>query len=160
MSKFLSLFVCCILLQSLCAQNNCLQQLDKEGIYLRTDFWRGTTMVKGTQSKSVGFFFRQIEPEFNNFPIAQKMFKKAQKDNKIAFAAGMVGLAGIMAGLILNTSAIDSDGNITNHKKFDAGNGIMLGSAVLTLAVAVPFRARSDRKLADAVWQRNREMMQ
>ncbi len=159
MSKLFSIFACFVILPALSAQNTCLEQLDKEGIYLRSEFWRGTTMVKGTQSKTVGFLFRHIAPEFEQYPVSRKLFKNAQRNNKAAFFTGLIGITGMITGLALNTSAIDEYGNITNQKKFNAGNGLILGSAVFTLAVAVPLRIKSERQLADAVWARNREVM-
>lgn len=149
-----------LLLSSLSAQNKCLEQLDQEGIFLRSEFWRGLTFVKGTQSSSVGFAFNKIEPEFDNASVARKMFKKAQKSNKVAFGFGMASLAGMTVGLIVAERAFDADGNGVNNRTLRKGMAIMLGSAALSFAVSVPLRIHSERQLSDAVWQRNREMMQ
>jgi hypothetical protein len=159
MTKLLSFFFGFIFLSASSAQDNCLERLDKEGIYLRSEFWRGLTMVKGTESKPVGFFFEKIKPEFDHTPNARQMFLKAQKNNKIAFAASLVGVAGIITGAAISANALDANGDVANRRNFNIGSGLTFGSAALVLVVSVPLGVSSERQLSDAVWARNREMM-
>jgi hypothetical protein len=142
------------------AQNASLETFDREGIYLRNEFWRGTVFVKNGQVKSVGFAYKNLRPEFERTPGVMPMFKKAQRNEKISFAVGLLGLAGITAGTIIAMKSIDSQGYLINERQFRRGLNIIQGSTVAAIAINIPLQFRSRQQLDDAIWLRNRTLLE
>lgn len=141
------------------AQTDCRDIYDRESIYLRTDFWRGTTFVKGGQPHQVGFFLNRMKPEFESSPMALPLFKKSQRNMKIGFAAGLLGLGGTVLGAVRASKLIDSNGYATDEKRYRRNIGWMIASATLSAAVTLPLNIQARRHLEDAVWLRNREVL-
>ena len=141
------------------AQNANLETYDREGIYLRNEFWRGTVFVKNGQVKTVGFAFKNLRPEFERTPRVLPMFQKAQRNEKISFVVGILGLAGTTVGAIMAMKSIDNQGYLINERQYKQGLNLMLGSAVVSVAINVPLKLRARRQLDDALWLRNRDLL-
>lgn len=157
-----NLLICCCLLLSFWvqAQTNCQERYDRESIYVRTEFFRGPCVVKGGKSKPVGLFFNRVRPEFELTPVAAVQFQKAQKAAKTALTVGVFGLAGATTGFLMAFRSLNHSGNNPKaQRQYDTGMGLMLGSAVVTATVALPLNVFAQRKLSDAIWQRNRELL-
>ncbi len=140
------------------AQADCRDTYDRESIYLRTDFWRGLTFIKAGQPKSVGLFLNRMKPEFEKSPAAFPLFKKAQRNMKIGFAAGLLGLGGAVVGAVQANKWIDRNGYITDEKRYRRNIGWMIASATISAAVTLPLNMQARKHLDDAVWLRNREL--
>ncbi len=161
MTKHLLIFVFAILLcpTLLQAQNALLDTYDRESIYLRSEFWRGTVFVKNGVIKPVGFAYKRLRPEFEATPGVMPMFKKAQRNQKIAFGVSLLGLAGITAGTFMITRSIDNQGYLINEKQYRQGVNLVLGSAALTMVINIPLQLKSRQQLDDAIWLRNRALL-
>lgn len=144
---------------SLFAQDDCVERFDREGIYLRSEFWRGTVFVKNGVARSVGFAYKKLRPEFEMTPRAMPMFKKAQRNAKISFVVGIAGLVGTTAGVLLALQSVDDQGYLVNEQRYKNGVNLILASTVLSAAINVPLQIRSRQQMDDAIWLRNREIL-
>ena len=145
---------------SIYAQNTTLDNYDRKGIYLRTEIWRGTVFVKNGKIRPVGFAFKHLRPEFENTPNVLPIFKKAQRNEKISLAVGILGLVGATAGAITASRAIDDQGYLISERQYKQGVGLILGSAILSAAINIPLKIRARQHLDDAIWLRNRTLLE
>lgn len=152
----LPVLFCTTLLQ---AQNNPLETYDKEGIYLKTELFRGTVFVKGKTVRPVGFAFKHLRPEFEKTPEVMPMFKKAQRNQKISFAVGIIGLAGVTTGLLMSLKSVDNQGYLINERQYKQGVNLVLGSALVSTVLNIPLNIKSRQQLDDAIWLRNRTLL-
>jgi|GEM_PF-2024847 len=156
---FLITLFCCIGSSPLFSQNECLETYDREGIYLRTDFWAGTRYIKNGQPRNLGIFYKHLNPEFEKTPEAMPLFLKAKRNAKIATVVGIVtGVTAILGG-VMACRSVNQDGFITNQPRYDQGIILLSGSAILSLAVNMPLQIKSRRQLDDAIWLRNRAFL-
>lgn len=161
MTKYLLIAVFAILLcpTLLQAQNSLLDTYDRESIYLRSEFWRGTVFVKNGVIKPVGFAYKKLRPEFETTPSVMPMFKKAQRNQKITFGVSILGLVGITAGSLMAANAVDNQGYLINEKRYKQGLNLVLGSALCTMAINIPLQLKARQQLDDAIWLRNRALL-
>jgi hypothetical protein len=140
-------------------QQNCLDTYDREAIYLRTEFFRGTVYVKNGVSKPLGFSYKRLVPEFEQTPFAMPILKKARRNFKAQFWISMAGVVGTTAGAMLALQSFDHQGNVTNERQFRNGLNLMCGSAIISTAIGLPLQIKSRQQLDDAVYLRNREIL-
>lgn len=155
----MAFLLCVSAFTPLAAQNTDLAtRYDQQAIYLSLNFWRGPTYVKNGQSHPVGIYFRRLVPEFAQAPQAQPLLAKARKKMRTASAISLVGLGGMVTGLVVSENA-KKGGRIDDREKYDLGQTIFWGSAVVSLVVTMPIRLSAGKKLQEAVWLRNREVL-
>ena len=155
----LSLLVFQLLSTNFWAQNTSVEAYDREGIYLRTEFWRGPVFVKDGAIKPVGFLYKNLRPEFEKTPSVMPMFKKAQRNEKISFAVGILGLAGATAGAIMAFKSVDNQGYLINERQYRQGINLWLGSILFSAAINIPLKIKSRQQIDDAIWLRNRALL-
>jgi hypothetical protein len=131
---------------------------EQEAIYLRSEFWRGTTVVKNGLSVPVGFAFNHLKPEFERYPRSQPLFARAQRNARLAATVNLAGLLSLTGGTMLLLRAREANGSI-NKDRLDLGLGMILGGSLLAVGATVPLTIRSQRQLADAVFLRNLELL-
>ncbi len=141
------------------AQNPLLKTYDQEGIYLRTELLRGTVFVKNGVARPLGFAYKNLRPEFEIAPRVLPLFKKAQRNAKISFAVGILGLAGATTGLLIALRGVDDQGYLLNERQFNRGLNLIWACSIATAVINIPLTVRSRRQLDDAIWLRNRELL-
>ncbi|MBN8677462.1 MAG: hypothetical protein J0M29_04510 [Chitinophagales bacterium] len=140
------------------AQQDCLDTYDREAIYLRAELFAGTVFIKNGASHSVGFAYRRLRPEFEQTPHALPVLKKAQRLSRAQFWVSLAGIAGTGAGAFMVLQSIDSQGYLSNEKRYRNGLNLMLGSLAVSTAISLPLQIKSRQQLDDAIWLRNREL--
>jgi len=158
-STFFTLLISLLFQLSIGAQNKAVENYDREGIYLRNEFWRGNVFVKDGKVRPVGFAYKNLRPEFEKTPSVMPMFNKAQRNLKISLGVSILGLAGTTAGAIIAIKSIDDQGNLINESRYRKGLNLMLGSALISAAINIPLQLRARQHIDDAIWLRNRTLL-
>lgn len=139
------------------AQSDCAETFTREAIYLRTEFFRGTTFVQNGASHRVGFAYRNLEPVFERSPESLPLFKKAQNNARISFGLGVLGLAGATAGTLLALQSVGEPTTPLSERRYRNGMRLIL-AGTFTAAVSLPVQAWSRRQLDDAIWLHNKAL--
>jgi hypothetical protein len=156
---YLTLLVSLLFQVSISAQSTAIENYDREGIYLRNEFWRGDVFVKDGKARPVGFAYKNLRPEFEKTPSVMPMFNKAQRNMKISLGVSILGLVGTTAGAIMVVKSIDAQGNLVNEDRYRNGLNLMLESALISAAVNIPLQIRARQHIDDAIWLRNRTLL-
>lgn len=144
---------------ALFAQTDCADRFDREGVYLRYEYWKGLAWVKNGESRPVGPAYRRFAPEFEKSREAMTLFKKAQRNNRLSRALSIATILGMVGGTALAFRQIDDRGYLIDAHKYRQGLSIAIGSAAVGAAISLPFQFKSRRQLDDAVWLRNRDAL-
>jgi hypothetical protein len=158
-SKIFSLVLAAFTCVSAAAQTDCADRFDREGVYLRYEFWKGLVWVKNGESRPLGPAYRRFAPAFEKSPEAMGLFKKAQRNNRLSRALSIAAIVGVVGGTVLAFRQIDDQGYLIDAHKYRQGMSIAIGSATLGAAISMPFQFKSRRQLDDAVWLRNRDAL-
>ena len=141
------------------AQSTCAQTFEREGIYLRQEYWKGLAFVKNGNSRAVGFAYRNLAPELEKSP-ALPLFKKSQRNSKVSAGIGIAVLLGALSSILLAENQLDKNGYIVNERKFRQGVSMLVGFTSIGASATIVFHIKSRRQLDDAVWLRNRALFQ
>lgn len=160
LKNLLLLFCSSFILHSTFGQTPCLDTYDREAIYLRTELFAGTVFVKKGVPKPVGFAYRKLQPEFERTPKALPFFKKAQRNSRAQFWVSMAGLACTATGATMILQSVDRNGYLTNERRYKNGLNLMMGSLIVSTAITLPLQIKSRQQIEDAVFWRNREVLE
>lgn len=151
----LQLFFFAVLLANIAsAQTDCRSIYDKESIYLRYQLFKGQVFVKDNKAMPVGMFFNRLAPEMEQSSKAMPLFKKAQRNAKIAFGLNMVGLATLGVGMAYVLKS-QKNGYLVNQQYYERGFNLILAGSVFSMVTVVPLSYKTQRQLSDAIHLRN-----
>jgi hypothetical protein len=126
---------------------NLLQLYNKEGIYLSPRYWQGNTYVKHGVWAPVGAFGRGLSPDMVLSPAGTAALTEVRNNvigSRVASTLSCLSILAIDYGRDPNTTST-----------------VTVLSLALTLdaLVAQPLRLKGQRKLHNAVWLRNRDLL-